>query len=368
MAKPDYYEVLGVERGVSAADLKKSYRRLAMKYHPDRSPGDKASEEKFKEANEAYEILSDESKRAAYDQYGHAGGPGFGSGNFSDIFGDAFSDFFGGSRGGNGGQQANQRGSDLRYTLELNLEEAVKGTTVTIRVPTLTGCKTCKGSGAKKGSSAVTCTTCNGMGQVRMQQGFFSVQQPCPRCHGSGKTIKNPCGTCRGQGRVEEKKTLSVKVPAGVDTGDRIRLSGEGEAGEQGAPSGDLYVEVNVREHDIFQRDSQHLYCDVPINFADAALGGELEVPTLDGRVKLKIPEGTQTGKLFRLRGKGVAPVRGGSVGDLMCRVIIETPVKLDSRQRELLGEFRESLAGNQSHSPKANGWFEGVKRFFGDL
>ncbi|MGL4318938.1 MAG: molecular chaperone DnaJ [Pseudomonas sp.] len=376
MAKRDYYEVLGVERGVSEAELKKAYRRLAMKHHPDRNPDDKASEEKFKEANEAYEVLSDASKRSAYDQYGHAGvdpqmggGGGFGGGgaNFSDIFGDVFSDFFGG--GGRGGSRGGaQRGSDLRYTLELDLEEAVRGTTVTIRVPTLVNCKPCDGSGAKKGTSPVTCTTCGGIGQVRMQQGFFSVQQTCPRCHGNGKMITDPCGSCHGQGRVEESKTLSVKVPAGVDTGDRIRLSGEGEAGSMGGPAGDLYVVVNVREHAIFQRDGKHLYCEVPISFADAALGGELEVPTLDGRVKLKIPEGTQTGKLFRLRGKGVAPVRGGGAGDLLCKVAVETPVNLDKRQRELLEEFRKSLEGDSSHSPKASGWFDGVKRFFGDI
>ena len=378
MAKRDYYEVLGVERGASEAELKKAYRRLAMKYHPDRNPDDKASEEKFKEANEAYEVLSDAAKRSAYDQYGHAGvdpqmgggggGAGFGGANFSDIFGDVVSDFFGGG-GGRGGQRGGaQRGSDLRYTLELDLEEAVRGTTVTIRVPTLVNCKPCDGSGAKKGTTPVTCTTCGGIGQVRMQQGFFSVQQTCPRCHGSGKMITDPCGSCHGHGRVEEHKTLSVKVPAGVDTGDRIRLSGEGEAGAMGGPSGDLYVVVNVREHAIFQRDGKHLYCEVPISFADAALGGELEVPTLDGRVKLKIPEGTQTGKMFRLRGKGVAQVRGGGAGDLMCKVAVETPVNLDRRQRELLDEFRKTLEGDSSHSPKANGWFEGVKRFFGDL
>lgn len=374
MAKRDYYEVLGVERGASEADLKKAYRRLAMKYHPDRNPDDKAAEEAFKEANEAYEVLSDANKRAAYDQHGHAGvdpsmggGPGgFGNANFSDIFGDVFSDFFGGARGGSRGGP--QRGSDLRYTLELSLEEAVRGTTVTIRVPTQVNCKVCEGSGAKKGTKPTTCPTCGGVGQVRMQQGFFSVQQTCPRCHGSGKIIPEPCEACHGHGRVEESKTLSVKVPAGVDTGDRIRLSGEGEPGNLGGPTGDLYVVINVREHSIFERDGKNLYCEVPISYADAALGGELEVPTLDGRVKLKIPEGTQTGKLFRLRGKGVAPVRGGAPGDLMCRVAVETPVNLDKRQRELLEEFRKTLQGNSSHSPKASGWFEGMKRFFGDL
>lgn len=376
MAKRDYYEVLGVAKGVSEAELKKAYRRLAMKYHPDRNPDDKEAEEKFKEANEAYEVLSDASKRQAYDQYGHAGvdpqmggggfGGGAGAGSFSDIFGDVFSDFFGG--GGGRGRGGPQRGADLRYTLELDLEEAVRGTTVTIRVPTLVACKPCDGTGAKKGTSPTTCTTCGGIGQVRMQQGFFSVQQTCPRCHGSGKMITDPCGSCGGQGRVEEQKTLSVKVPAGVDNGDRIRLTGEGEAGSPGAPAGDLYVVVQVREHAIFQRDGRNLYCEVPISFADAALGGELEVPTLDGRVKLKIPEGSQTGKLFRLRGKGVAPVRGGGPGDLLCRIAVETPVNLTKRQRELLEEFRGSLKGDGTHSPKADSWFEGVKRFFGDL
>lgn len=376
MTKRDYYEVLGVERGASEADLKKAFRRLAMKHHPDRNPGDEASEEKFKEINEAYEVLSDANKRAAYDQYGHAGiDPNMGGGhqggganNFSDIFGDVFSDFFGGGGGRGGARGGARRGSDLRYTLELTLEEAVRGTEVSIRVPSLVDCEVCGGSGAKPGTSPTTCPTCGGVGQVRMQQGFFSVQQTCPHCHGSGKIITDPCSACHGQGRVEKQKTLSVKVPAGVDTGDRIRLSGEGESGTQGGPAGDLYVVVSVREHPIFQRDGKHLYCDVPISFSDAALGGELEVPTLNGRVKLKIPEGTQSGKLFRLRGKGVAPVRGGAAGDLMCRVIIETPVHLSRRQRELLEEFRQTLEDNSAHSPKASGWFEGVKRFFGDL
>ncbi|TWH77401.1 molecular chaperone DnaJ [Azomonas agilis] len=373
MAKRDYYEVLGVAKGADEAELKKAYRRLAMKYHPDRNPDDKEAEEKFKEANEAYEILSDAKKRAAYDQYGHAGvdpsmggGPGAGNANFSDIFGDVFSDFFGsGGRGGRGGAQ---RGSDLRYTLELDLEEAVRGTTVNIRVPTLVSCSVCEGTGAKKGSSAITCPTCNGIGQVRMQQGFFSVQQTCPRCHGSGKIIPDPCPACKGRGRVEEQKTLSVKIPAGVDNGDRIRLAGEGEAGALGGPAGDLYVVVTIREHPIFQRDGRDLYCEVPISFVDAALGGELEVPTLDGRVKLKIPEGSQSGKMFRLRGKGVTSVRGGGPGDLMCRIMVETPVNLRPEQRKLLEEFRDTLQQDSSHSPKASGWFEGVKRFFEGL
>ena len=375
MAKRDYYEVLGVELGASEAELKKAYRRLAMKYHPDRNPDDQESEEKFKEANEAYEILTDANKRAAYDQYGHAGvdpnmggAGGFGGGgNFSDIFGDVFGDIFGG--GGRGGRSSAQRGSDLRYTMELDLEEAVRGTTITIKVPTLVGCNTCDGSGAKKGTKPSTCTTCGGHGQVRMQQGFFAVQQTCPRCHGTGQMITDPCKDCHGQGRVEETKTLSVKVPPGVDNGDRIRLAGEGEAGVNGGPTGDLYVVVSVREHKIFQRDGKNLYCEVPISFTDAALGGELEVPTLDGRVKLKIPEGTQTGKLFRLRGKGVVPVRGGAPGDLLCRVVLETPINLTKRQRELLGELRDTLqAEGSDQSPRAKSWFEGVKNFFEDM
>ena len=375
MSKRDYYEVLGVEKGASEAELKKAYRRLAMKFHPDRNPDDEKAEEKFKEATEAYEVLTDANKRAAYDQYGHAGvdpnmgagGGGFGGGNFSDIFGDVFGDIFGG--GGRGGRSSVQRGSDLRYTLELDLEEAVRGTSVTIRVPTLVGCETCDGTGAKKGTTPATCTTCGGHGQVRMQQGFFSVQQTCPRCHGTGKMITDPCNDCHGEGRVEKQKNLSVKVPAGVDTGDRIRLAGEGEAGVNGGPAGDLYVVVSVREHKIFQRDGKNLYCEVPISFVDAALGGELEVPTLDGRVKLKIPEGAQTGKLFRLRGKGVTPVRGGSPGDLLCRVVVETPVNLTKRQRELLEELRQTLeAEGSSQSPRAKSWFDGVKNFFEDM
>src|SRR5690554_1951769 len=369
MAKRDYYEVLGVERGASEAELKKAYRRLAMKYHPDRNPDDKEAEEKFKEANEAYEILTDANKRAAYDQYGHAGvdpnmgagAGGFGGGNFSDIFGDVFGDIFG---GGGRGRSSVQRGSDLRYTLELDLEEAVRGTTVTIKVPTLVGCKTCDGSGAKKGTKPTTCTTCGGHGQVRMQQGFFAVQQTCPRCHGTGQMISDPCRECQGQGRVEEHKTLSVKIPPGVDTGDRIRLTGEGEAGVNGGPPGDLYVVVQVREHKIFQRDGKNLYCEVPISFVDAALGGELEVPTLDGRVKLKIPPETQTGRLFRLRAKGVSSVRGGGPGDLLCRVVVETPVNLSGRQKELLRGFQADLEGGRN-SPRQTSWFEGVKKFF---
>lgn len=374
MAKRDYYEVLGVKKDVDAAELKKAYRRVAMKFHPDRNPDDPSAEEKFKEANEAYEVLSDDNKRAAYDRFGHAGvdgqagmggGGGAGFNNFSDIFGDVFGDIFGGA-GGRGGRGGPARGSDLRYNLELSLEEAVKGTSVQIKVPTLVSCKVCDGSGAKPGSKPVTCSTCGGHGQVRMQQGFFSVQQTCPTCRGRGTIISDPCKACHGQGRTEETKTLSVKVPPGVDTGDRIRLSGEGEAGADGGPSGDLYVQVNVREHNIFKRDGADLYCEVPIDFVDAALGGELEVPTLDGRVKLKVPPETQTGKLFKLRGKGVTPVRGGGVGDLLCRVVVETPVNLTSKQKDLLKEFQTTMKGGK-YSPKQSSWFDGVKKFFNE-
>ena len=373
MSKRDYYEVLGVKKDASASELKKAYRRVAMKFHPDRNPDNAEAEEKFKEASEAYEVLSDGQKKAAYDQYGHAGvdgssgmggGHGFGGGNFSDIFGDVFGDIFGGGGGGRGGPA---RGADLRYTLDLSLEDAVKGTTVKIKIPTLVSCKVCDGSGAKPGTSPSVCTTCGGVGQVRMQQGFFSVQQTCPTCRGTGKTISDPCTACHGQGRVEETKTLSVKVPPGVDTGDRIRLGGEGEAGADGGPAGDLYVQVSVKEHEFFQRDGKNLYCEVPISIFDACLGGELEVPTLDGRVKLKVPSETQTGKLFRMRGKGVVPVRGSVAGDLLCRVIIETPVNLSKRQKELLEELKASMKGNK-HSPKQETWFEGMKNFFGDM
>ncbi|MFY9178192.1 MAG: molecular chaperone DnaJ [Venatoribacter sp.] len=371
MSKRDYYEVLGVAKDVDGATLKKAYRKLAMKYHPDRNPDDKDAEAKFKEATEAYEILGDEQKRAAYDRFGHAGvdgqagggyGGGFGGGaSFSDIFGDAFGDIFGGGGRSRGGPQ---RGSDLRYNITLTLEEAVHGVEKQIRIPTLVACKTCDGSGAKPGSKPKTCNTCHGAGQVRMQQGFFSVQQTCPSCRGQGVTIDNPCTSCHGRGVKEETKTLSVKIPAGVDTGDRIRLSGEGEAGGQGGPAGDLYVQVSVKDHAIFQREGPHLYCDVPISIVDAALGGELEVPTLNGRVKLKIPAETQSGQMFRLRGKGVTPVRGGGAGDLICRVRVETPVKLTNEQKELLLQFQASLAG-EKQSPQKKTWFDGVKKFF---
>lgn len=374
MEKRDYYEILGVSKSSTESELKKSYRRLAMKYHPDRNPDDMAAEERFKEANEAYEVLSNVEKRKIYDQHGHAGinsqmgnGSGTGGQNFSDVFGDVFSDFFGGSQRSSQ-TESGQRGNDLRYNLELNLEETVRGAVVSIRVPSKVSCSLCNGSGAKKGSSPVSCKTCGGVGQVRMQQGFFAVQQTCPNCQGQGKVITNPCGTCQGQGVVKKTKNLSVKVPPGVDTGDRIRLSGEGESGIRGGTTGDLYVVISVREHEIFRRDGKNLFCEVPISITDAALGADLEVPTLEGRVKLKIPEGTQTGRQFRLRNKGVSPVRGGGVGDLMCRVTIETPVRLNRRQRELMEEFHITLKGDSSHSPHATGWFEGVRRFFGDL
>ncbi len=378
MSQRDYYEILGVSKSCTEVELKKAYRRLAMKYHPDRNAGDGAAEaeKKFKEAKEAFEVLSDAQKRSAYDQFGHAGvdpsmggggAGGFGGGNFSDIFGDVFGDIFGGGRGG--GRQRSNRGADLRYNLELTLEEAVHGTEVKIRIPTTVKCSTCNGSGAKKGSKPKTCATCHGQGQVRIQQGFFSVQQTCPHCRGKGSVISDPCNACHGMGRVQEQKTLSVKVPAGVDNGDRIRLAGEGEAGENNGPNGDLYVQIHVAEHDIFTRDDSNLYCEVPINITTAALGGELEVPTLDGKIKLKIPPGTQTGKMFRMRGKGVKPVRGGAVGDLVCRVLVETPVKLTEHQKKLLRELDDTLQGKGSkHSPQTSGWLDGVKHFFDGL
>lgn len=376
MAKRDYYETLGVARNASDEEIKKAYRRLAMKLHPDRNPDDKSAEEKFKEAKEAYEVLSDARKRSAYDQFGHAGvdtgaaagaGAAYGRGaGFTDIFSDVFGDIFGGGRAGAGAVHA---GADLRYNLDISLEDAVHGTTVNIRIPAQAPCRACGGSGAKPGTKPVVCPTCSGQGQVRMQQGFFSLQQTCPRCRGSGELISDPCVTCRGQGRIQEPKTLSVKIPAGVDNGDRIRLSGEGEVGHKGGPAGDLYVHIHVREHPIFTRDGSDLLCEVPISVATAALGGELEVPTLDGRVKLKIPPETQSSKLFRLRGKGVRPVRGGEVGDLLCRVTVETPVNLNARQKALLNELEQSLhEGGRKHSPRASSWLDGIKKFFEDL
>ncbi len=377
MAKRDYYEVLGVAKNASDAELKKAYRRLAMKHHPDRNPDNKGAEEKFKEAKEAYEMLNDPQKRAAYDQFGHAGvdsstggfgGSRGGNGNFSDIFDDVFGDIFGGARGA-GGQNQAYRGADLRYDLDLSLEDAVQGTTVKVRLPTKVKCNTCSGSGARKGSTPTVCATCNGQGQVRMQQGFFSIQQACPKCKGKGKVISSPCGDCYGEGRTQEQKTLSVKIPAGVDSGDRIRLSGEGEAGENGGSAGDLYVQVRVRSHPIFTRDGSNLYCEIPISFVSAALGGELDVPTLSGRVKLKVPAETQTGRVFRLREKGIKSVHGGAIGDLLCKVIVETPVNLSIKQKDILQEFEETLAdAGSKHNPKSHSWFGGVKKFFEDL
>ncbi len=374
MAKRDYYKILNVARDASEADITKAYRRLAMKLHPDRNPGDAQTEEKFKEANEAYEVLTDARKRAAYDQYGHegleaqrgaGGGPGFNPGEaFGDIFGDVFGDIFGGAR--RGGRSQVFRGADLRYELDLELHQAVFGAGVEIEVPRLSECETCHGSGAAKGSKPVECETCHGSGSVRVSQGFFQLQQTCPRCRGTGKIVRNPCDTCLGQGRVRRTRKLSVKIPAGVDNGDRIRLSGEGEAGRNGGPSGDLYVEVNVRPHEIFERAGEHLSCEVPVSFVTAALGGTVIVPTLDGQVSLKIPAETQSGRVFRLRDKGVKPVRGGGRGDLFCKVMVETPVNLSSDQKDLLRRFEESLkSSHDRHAPREEGFFEGVKRFF---
>jgi molecular chaperone DnaJ len=374
MAKKDYYESLGVARNASEAEIKKAYRRLAMKHHPDRNPGNKTAEAEFKEIKLAYEILSEPQKRAAYDQFGHAGvdssagAGGFhsssGGAGFADIFGDVFGDIFSG--GGRGRGREVFRGADLRYSLELSLEDAVKGTDVRIRVPTLDTCTTCKGSGAKAGSSPTPCRTCGGHGQVRMQQGFFSIQQTCPTCRGAGKVVTDPCASCHGQGRVEHAKELKVKVPAGVDEGDQIRLSGEGEAGESGGPHGDLYVQMRLKPHPLFKREADDLYCEMPVSFATSALGGDLEVPTLDGRASIKIPAGTQSEKLFRLRGKGVRNVRTAHVGDLFCRVSVETPVNLSERQKELLREFDKSLhAGGTSHNPREASWLDKLRSFF---
>lgn len=372
MSKRDYYETLGVTKNASEDELKKAYRRMAMKYHPDRNPGDQESENRFKEAKEAYEILADPQKRAAYDQFGHAGidpsamggGAGFGGGfDFGDIFESVF-----GAGMRSGGRRV-YRGADLRYDLSLTLEEAVTGTEVKIRIPAQVTCSRCDGTGAKPGTSPQTCVRCNGAGQVRMTQGFFSVQQTCPSCHGTGKVIVDPCSSCHGTGRVQEHKTLSVKVPPGVDSGDRIRLSNEGEAGVNGGPAGDLYVQINVKPHPIFSREDNNLSCEVPISITTAALGGELEVPTLEGSVMLKIPPETQSGKTFRIRSKGVKPVRGGPMGDLFCRIAVETPVNLTQHQKELLQSFEASLnESNDRHRPKESSWLDGVKKFFESL
>ena len=382
--KRDYYEVLGVAKNASDAEVKKAFRRLAMKYHPDRNQGEKSAEAKFKEVQEAYEVLSDAQKRTAYDQFGHAGiggQGGFGGGQGGADFGGGFGDFgdifdviFGqGRRGGGAGQGQRQsraqRGADLRFNLTLNLEDAVLGKEIKINIPTFVACNDCHGSGAAKGSQPSTCPDCQGSGQIHIQQGFFAVQQTCPRCHGQGQVITNPCAKCHGQGRIKEQKTLSVKIPAGVDNGDRIRLAGEGEAGLHGGPAGDLFVQVQVKEHNLFERHGSDLHCHVPINFVTATIGGDIEVPTLTGKVILKIPAETQTGKMFRLRGKGVKSLRSPVTGDLLCHVQVETPVNLNREQKEMLEKFEQSLKGDgKNHSPKEQSWFDRVKKFIEDI
>ncbi|WP_303783344.1 molecular chaperone DnaJ [Azovibrio restrictus] len=373
MSKRDFYEILGVNRDASEDEIKKAYRKLAMKYHPDRNPDSKEAEEKFKEAKEAYEILSDAQKRAAYDQYGHAGidpqagfggGGSQGFGGFADAFGGIFDEIFGG-RGG--GRSNVYRGADLRYNLEISLEQAAHGTETKIRIPTMEACETCHGSGAKPGTQPITCPTCGGSGQVRLQQGFFSIQQTCPKCHGTGRFIPDPCNTCHGAGRVKQHKTLAVKIPAGVDEGDRIRLAGEGEHGVNGGPPGDLYVQIHLKPHPVFTRDHNDLHCEMPISFTTAALGGEIEIPTLDGAAMIKIPPETQSGRIFRLRGKGIKGVRSHTHGDLLCHVVVETPVNLTERQKELLRELEEISLGNDGkHNPRAQSWMDKVRDFFG--
>jgi len=370
MSKRDYYEVLGVARNAGDDELKKAYRRSAMKHHPDRNPGDKDAEAAFKEAKEAYEVLSDGGKRRMYDQHGHAAFEhGMGGGNagpgFHDV-GDIFGDIFGNIFGGGGARQAPRRGADVGYVMELDLEEAVAGIEKRIEIPTLAECAPCKGSGSADGK-VDTCATCHGRGQVRMQRGPFAMQAPCPHCGGTGKTIANPCPECDGAGRVEEDKTLSVKIPAGVDNGDRIRLAGEGEAGPAGTPAGDLYVEVRVRPHPIFARDGDDLHCEVPIRISQAALGDIVRVPTLGGEVELRIPAETQSGKVFRLRDRGVKSVRSRSAGDLYCKVAVETPVNLTPEQRTLLEQFESTFGGEDArrHSPKSATFLDGVKGFW---
>ncbi|MGH8730199.1 MAG: molecular chaperone DnaJ [Burkholderiales bacterium] len=374
MSKRDYYEVLGVNRDASEEEIKKAYRKLAMKHHPDRNPDNPKSEELFKVAKEAYEVLSDAGKRGAYDQYGHAGvdpqagmgagAAGAGFGGFADAFGDIFGDIFGAGR-----QRSNvYRGADLRYNLEISLEEAARGTETRVRIPTMEECESCGGSGAKPGTQPMTCPTCGGQGQVRMTQGFFSIQQTCPKCHGSGKVVQSPCTTCNGAGRVKHQKTLSVKIPVGVDEGDRIRLSGEGEAGVNGGPSGDLYVVIHIRPHEVFSREGNDLHCEMPISITKTALGGEIEIPTLDGYAKIRIPPETQTGKVFRLRGKGIKGVRSNAHGDLLCHVVLETPVNLTPRQKELLQELEEiNERDSGRHNPRAKSWMGRVKEFFAE-
>lgn len=375
MQQRDYYELLGVSRSASDAEIKKAFRKLAMKYHPDRNAGDEESEEMFKQIQQAYAVLSDPEKRAAYDQFGHAGvgvgggAGGFGGfGGFGDVFEDIFENIFTGGRAG-GRRTRAERGADLQLTIALTLEEVAVGKQVEINVPRHVSCKTCEGSGAKKGTTPKTCDTCQGVGQVRMQQGFFSIQQTCPDCHGEGKRILEHCPDCRGQGRVKESKTLTVKIPVGVDDGDRVRLNGEGESGLHGGPAGDLYVQISLKPHSLFKREGGDLHCEVPISFTTAALGGTVEVPTLDGRVTLKIPAETQTGKPFRVRGKGIKSIRSHAPGDLICHVLVETPVALSAAQKSLLEKLQESIEkSGETHSPKSNSWFAGVKQFFEDM
>ncbi|MGE0498830.1 MAG: molecular chaperone DnaJ [Ramlibacter sp.] len=374
--KRDFYEILGVPKNASEEEIKKAYRKLAMKHHPDRNQGDagKDAEVRFKEAKEAYEMLSDPAKRSAYDQYGHAGvdpnmrgGPGAeGFGGFAEAFGDIFGDVFGGGRGrGQGGRQV-YRGSDLSYAMEVTLEEAAHGKEAQIRIPSWDDCDTCHGSGAKPGTKAIVCTTCHGQGAVQMRQGFFSVQQTCPQCRGTGKIIPEPCTTCHGQGKIKKQKTLEVKIPAGIDDGMRIRSAGNGEPGTNGGPPGDLYIEIRLKKHDIFERDGDDLHCAVPISFTTAALGGEIDVPTLAGKAAIDIPEGTQAGKQFRLRGKGIKGVRASYPGDLYCHITVETPVKLTEHQRKLLKELDESIRkGGAKHSPGGDSWTDKLKNFF---
>ena len=376
MHQKDFYEILGVSRSAEASEIKSAYRKLAMKYHPDRNPDNNSAEEKFKEIQNAYSILSDPQKRSAYDNYGHAGvdpsarANAGGFSGFGDVFEDIFENIFSSGRRSSGGRRpTGQRGADLQYTIQLSLEEAAQGKQIEITVPRHVCCSSCSGSGAKKGSTPKACETCGGMGQVRIQQGFFSIQQPCPHCHGEGKVIADPCLSCHGQGRVKESKKLTVKVPAGVDTDDRVRLSSEGEAGLNGGESGDLYVQIKILDHSIFERHDTNLHCNVPISFATATLGGSIEVPTLQGRISLKIPQETQTDKVFRLRGKGIKSVRSSTPGDLLCRVVIETPVNLSHEQEKLLKSFQESLEQSKSnHSPRSNSWFDGVKKFFEEM
>ena len=377
MAKRDFYEILGVPKNASDEEIKKSYRKLAMKFHPDRNQGDasKEAEGKFKEAKEAYEMLSDPQKRAAYDQHGHAGvdpnmrgGPGGGEGfgGFAEAFGDIFGDMFGQQRGRAGGGRQVFRGGDLSYAMELTLEEAANGKDAQIRIPTQDNCEVCAGSGAKPGSQIKPCGTCGGAGVVQMRQGFFSVQQPCPTCRGVGKIIPDPCTACSGQGKIKRQKTLEVKIPAGIDAGMRIRSAGNGEAGTNGGPAGDLYIEIRLKKHDIFERDGDDLHCTVPVGMVTAALGGEIDVPTLQGKAAIDLPEGTQTGKQFRLRGKGIKGVRSSYPGDLYCHITVETPVKLNEAQRKLLRELEDSFKkGGSKHSPSGDSWKDKLKGFF---